>query len=196
MDFSAVMLEKAREACRDRSQISFVQGDARHTGLDAGLAQIVFARALIHHLDKLEAFFAEVYKLLAPVGMCIIQDRTMEDIQLAGSLTHLRGYFFEAFPRLLEKERARRHDREQVRKQMEQNGFVQVETRSLWETRRVYPSWTELEKDLLARTGRSILHELSDEECAHLVSFILKRLAGNEPIREQDRWSLWIGKKA
>jgi ubiquinone/menaquinone biosynthesis C-methylase UbiE len=196
VDFSAGMLEKAREECRGHTQITFVQADALCTGLEQGGADVVFARALIHHLEKLDPFFAEAHRLLAPGGVCIIQDRTMEDVRLEGSPDHLRGYFFEAFPRLLEIESSRRPSREHVIARMEQNGFVNLKTCSLWEVRRVYRGWTDLEADLLARTGRSILHELSDAECKELVSFMKKRLTGVEPIVERDRWSLWIGEKA
>lgn len=39
-------------------------------------------------------------------------------------------------------------------------------------TRRSYTNFNELREDLLSRTGRSILHELSDEELADLVAYI------------------------
>lgn len=195
IDFSQVMLDSARENCKDTTSISFVWADARHTGIAAGSADIVFARALLHHLPDLDAFFAEVNRLLVPGGMCIVQDRTIEDVQAPPSSRHLRGYFFESFPRLLEKEQARRPDDGTVRSAMESSGIHYVKRVPLWEVRRVYSRWAELETDLLGRTGRSLLHELSDGELGQLVCEIKERLTGVEPIVEEDRWTIWIGEK-
>jgi hypothetical protein len=49
----------------------------------------------------------------------------------------------------------------------------------------------ELAADLRGRTGRSILHELSDAELAKLVGFIGERPAVGGPAIERDRWTLW-----
>lgn len=193
VDFSQVMLTDAREYTRDLDAVSFVHGDARHTGLPDSSADIVFARALIHHLDDLDAFFVEVYRLLRPGGMCIVQDRTLEDVQIPGSAAHIRGYFFSCFPRLLEKERARRPDREQVALAQQRNGLTNLQFHTLWEVRRTYPTWDALRADLSARTGRSILHALSDEELDTLLSYMEEHLSQQKPIVEQDRWSLWVG---
>jgi hypothetical protein len=65
----------------------------------------------------------------------------------------------------------------------------------LWETRRVYEEWSGLEKDLLARKGRSLLYLLTDEELQKLVTHIQGQVAGCEQIVEQDHWTLWIGEK-
>ncbi|WP_019913055.1 class I SAM-dependent methyltransferase [Paenibacillus sp. HW567] len=52
-----------------------------------------------------------------------------------------------------------------------------------------------LEADLLNRTGRSILHELSDDELAELTGFIKARLSQLRHIEEKDRWTVWIAGK-
>ena len=70
-------------------------------------------------------------------------------------------------------------------------GFAQVQTQSLWETRRTYTTHTELAADLRARTGRSILHELTDAELTDLIDYILSKLPANQPITERDRWTIW-----
>lgn len=195
VDFSQVMLEDAREQCTENPTISFIQGDALATGLASGSADIVFARALIHHLQDLEGFFTEVERLLAPGGICIVQDRTVADILMPASATHLRGYFFERFPRLIEKEQNRRPDDQQVQAAIAKAGLSSRDTISLWEVRREYESWSVLETDLLARKGRSILHELSDEQLQQLVDHIKAKLGGLDRIVEQDCWSIWIGEK-
>jgi hypothetical protein len=48
----------------------------------------------------------------------------------------------------------------------------------------------ELERDLAARTGRSILHALDDGELRDLVAFNRERI-GAPPIIEKDRWTIW-----
>jgi ubiquinone/menaquinone biosynthesis C-methylase UbiE len=195
VDFSEVMLEAAKESCRDRQNVTFVCGDALRTGVAAESVDVVFARALIHHLDDLDGFFAEAARLLVPGGLAIVQDRTMEDVALPGSATHLRGYFFARFPRLLELEKGRRPADVDVREAMKKAGFRKIRTHLLWETRRVYPRWEELEEDLLKRTGRSILHALSDEELRALVDTMREQIASDGDIVERDRWTMWIGEK-
>ncbi|GED66557.1 methyltransferase [Brevibacillus reuszeri] len=195
VDFSQVMLEAAKEQCKGDPVISFVQGDALATGLEEGKADIVFARALIHHLQDLEAFFAEVSRLLTPGGICLIQDRTVEDVLMPASPAHLRGYIFEKFPRLIQSEQGRRPADHQVKAAMQQSGLEGKETIKLWEVRREYQDWSELEADLLARKGRSILHELQDSQLQELTMYMKEKLQGHEPIREKDCWSIWRGEK-
>lgn len=194
-DFSEVMLRAAWDHCREDSRITFLRRAAHATGLEADSVDIVFARALIHHLPEYGPFFEEAARVLAPEGMCIVQDRTMNDVLLPASPTHFRGYFLEEFPQLLEKEAKRRPEDAAVRSAMEEAGFVRIEARQLWETRRTYERWAELESDLLERKGRSILHELTDEELRRLVGHIEQKVAHLEPIVEQDHWTVWIGVK-
>lgn len=195
VDFSEVMLKDASENCRTMPEVRFIRRDATATGLEDRSADVVFARALIHHLRDLEAFFAEANRLLAPGGICIIQDRTLEDVRMPASPNHFRGYFFEQFPRLMEKEQKRRPEDLTVRKMMASHGWQRIHAIPLWETRRVYEEWSGLEKDLLARKGRSLLYLLTDEELQKLVTHIQGQVAGCEQIVEQDRWTIWIGEK-
>src|SRR3954470_601792 len=76
--------------------------------LPAASKNVVFERALIHHLKDYKACFAEAHRVLVPGGSLIVQDRTPDDVELPGSPEHVRGYFFERFPRLLAVELARR----------------------------------------------------------------------------------------
>lgn len=119
----------------------------------------------------------------------------MDDVSVPGSTEHLRGYFFEAFPRLLQKEEKRRPSLTEVQAALKNAGFFSVHTSQMWEIRKRYSTWTELESDLRKRTGRSILHELNDDELEKLISFVKEKLGGLLPIVEQDRWTIWRGVK-
>jgi ubiquinone/menaquinone biosynthesis C-methylase UbiE len=192
MDFSAEMLQGAAHST-DLTNICFLQGNATDTGLPTNSVDFILERAVIHHLDDLYVAFEEAYRILAPGGAILLQDRTAADCLLPGSVEHPRGYFFEKFPALATKELARRPVSGDVLHSLERAGFSGIQETQLWETRRIYNNWSEFADDLLARTGRSILHELTDTELQDLIQFIESICAptANSPIIEKDRWTLW-----
>lgn len=194
VDFSEQMVAAATQRLKDRPQASISQGDACATGLPAGSVDVVFERALIHHLKDYRGCFAEARRLLAPDGMFLIQDRTPADVEAPASDEHLRGYFFECFPRLTEIEKGRRPDPAIVEIALSAAGFDQTVTRTVWETRKTYQNFDELAEDLAARTGRSILHELNDGELQHLIAYIRERLPASGKIVEKDRWTMWASR--
>lgn len=197
IDFSEEIVKGARENCRDYEAIRFVVGNALSTGLPGEQFDVIVERALIHHLKEvdLSACFAEARRILKSGGTLIVQDRTPEDCLLPGSPTNIRGYFFERYPKLVEREVARRRTSMEVREAFQRAGFQQCREEQLWETRAIYPDRDALANDLLARTGRSILHELTDEELSELVEYIGQQLEGQGEIVERDRWTVWIGVK-
>ncbi|MCL6600396.1 MAG: class I SAM-dependent methyltransferase [Alicyclobacillus macrosporangiidus] len=195
VDSSKVMVDAAREQSARMSNVYFVVGDAVKTGLNGASVDLVFERALIHHLKDLVPAMTEAYRVLAPSGRVIIQDRTPADVALPGSEEHIRGYIFERFPRLLAIEQGRRWPGEEVRKAMEAAGFQNIAEYTFWETRRVYPDISELAEDLRNRTGRSILHDLSDAELDDLIRYIGSKVPHDKEIVERDRWTLWIGER-
>ncbi|WP_322906679.1 class I SAM-dependent methyltransferase [Paenibacillus campi] len=196
VDFSDNMLQAAAHNCAHLSNVAFQKGTAYQANLPAQKLDIVLERALIHHLDDLDACFREAARLLKRNGMLIIQDRTPQDCLLPGDCHHIRGYFFEQFPRLIDREINSRYDSTSVQQALEANGLRVTQTISLWETRKVYGNLDELQQDLLLRTGRSILHELTDEQLQELVFYIVGKLANHQaPIIEQDRWTLWFAVK-
>jgi ubiquinone/menaquinone biosynthesis C-methylase UbiE len=198
VDFSKEMLAAAASYCKDFPQIKFVQGTDCATGLPGSVADVVLERAVIHHIRDLVPGFREANRVLKSNGLLLIQDRTPEDCLLPGSSEHIRGYFFDRYPELASNERARRHDHSAVSHALEQANFNLVHQITLWETRKTYADADELSIDLLSRTGRSILHELSDEELNDLVQYIREQLPLNRngvPIVEQDRWTVWVGQK-
>ncbi|TMV44619.1 methyltransferase domain-containing protein [Paenibacillus mesophilus] len=194
VDYSAQMLEAARQSCSGFSQVSFEWGAAGSTPLADGRFDLVIERALIHHLSDLHACFVEAARILRPGGMLLVQDRTPEDCLLPGSSEHIRGTFFEMYPRLAAIETSRRHSSEEVIRALENSGFERVMEEKLWETRKTYADADELADDLRKRKGRSILHELSDEEIDALVLRIRSHLSEGA-IAEKDRWTVWTAVK-
>jgi ubiquinone/menaquinone biosynthesis C-methylase UbiE len=191
VDFSEQMVAAARERSAGLAGLSFRQGDAAATGLPSASADIVFERALIHHLKDYGPCFAEARRVLTPGGALIVQDRTPDDVRLPGSPTHLRGYFFERFPRLLAVETGRRPTDAAVRATLDAAGFTRVGMSELWEVRKVHQNRQALRQDLANRTGRSILHDLDDKELGELIRHIEEHLPADEAIVEKDRWTLW-----
>ena len=195
VDFSEKMLSAAKEYCQGYDTVQFIHGNAIETGLDSDQFDIVLERALIHHIRELEPCFYEVFRLLKPGGTCIIQDRTPEDCLLEGSPTHIRGYFFSMYPQLIEKEVARRHSSEEVIRKLQHLGFQDISENKLWEIRRVYEDHEDLWDDLRNRTGRSILHELNDQQLNSLIKDLQLTLKNCFPLIEKDRWTVWSANK-
>lgn len=191
VDFSEQMIQAAETRCDERPNLSFVVADAATTGLPSDSCDVVFQRALIHHLTDLEAVFKEAMRLLVPGGTLIIQDRTMDDVLRPGTSDHLRGYFFEAFPRLLAFEEQRRPRRTMVTTLLRSVGYESVKESTLPERRKSYPDIVSLQRDLEARIGRSILHELSDAELTTLIDYISAKVSQTAPLDEIDYWTVW-----
>lgn len=195
VDFSAANLAGAQENCVDVKNIQFQQGTAEATGLPAQSTDFVLERALIHHLDDLAANFHEVRRILRPDGLLLVQDRTMEDVLQPPSPSHLRGYFLEQFPRLLQVEEKRRVADTAVRQALERARFEQVFSRTFWEVRREYANVAEFVEDVRGRYGRSLLHELTDDEIEQLCDFFQTSFPPDISLTETDRWTLWIARK-
>lgn len=153
-------------------------------------ADIVWERALVHHVSDLGAVVDEARRILRPGGVYLIQDRTPDDVAQPGSVTHPRGWFFEVFPRLLAIENGRRPVAKKLTGLLSEHGFTAVHTYQLWETRRVYADREQYLAEIRQRTGRSILHELSDVELNRLVEALRQHLP-ERPLVERDRWTLW-----
>ena len=108
---------------------------------------------------------------------------------------HIRGYFFESFPSLIQKEVERRHNSQLVTESLQEVGFQEVNELKLWETRQVYANKEQLLADLQGRVGRSLLHELNDTQLSSLLEHIRNAITTEASIIEKDRWTIWIAKK-
>ncbi|WP_163581886.1 class I SAM-dependent methyltransferase [Gracilibacillus saliphilus] len=191
VDFSETILEGAMENCKEYKNILFKHGNALETGLDSNNYHLLLERALIHHIKELHSCFQEAFRVLKENGYFLIQDRTPEDCLLEGTDNNIRGYFFELFPKLIEQENNRRYNSQFVMETLKDNGFREIEEVKLWETRKVYDNKEPLLNDLRQRTGRSILHELDDDELNVLINNLDQSLPNNEIITEKDRWTIW-----
>lgn len=191
IDFSEAILEGARENCKSYKNISFKHGNALETGVESKGFDFVLERALIHHIKDLESCFKEAYRVLQENGVYIVQDRTADDCLLEGSDHHIRGYFFELFPKLTEKEKNRRYNSQFVINNLKAAGFKDIVEVKLWEIRKVYGNKEQLLKDLGERTGRSILHELDNSELQLLIDHVDDTISVDNDIIEKDRWTVW-----
>ncbi|WP_435738336.1 class I SAM-dependent methyltransferase [Cellulosimicrobium sp. PMB13] len=188
VDSSASILEAAR--AQAPAGLDLHLGDAAATGLSAARVDVVFARALVHHVADLPAVVREAHRLLREGGRYLIQDRTMADVDQPGNERHPRGWLFDVFPRLRQVEAARRPDDASLRDALGAAGFDAPSVRRLWEVRRRYDDREAYLAEIGTRTGRSILHELDDDELSYLVSELRGRLPAG-PVLERDRWTLW-----
>ena len=194
VDSSAPLLDSARTDHGALPGVEFRQGDAAATGLPDGQADVVFARALVHHIADLAPVVAEARRLLRPGGTCLIQDRTPDDVALPGAPDHPRGWFFEVFPRLLDIENGRRRTRDVLVRELAAGRLDAGTTASLEEIRRRYASREDYLAEIRTRTGRSILHDLDDDELEHLVTELRRRLPDG-PLVERDRWTIWAARR-
>lgn len=197
IDFSQQMLADVAENTHGLSNVMIKQGDALCTGLPDSSQDIVFERALIHHItqENRTICFAEAYRLLRSGGMYILQDRTLQDIQLPDSPEHIRDYIFDVYPHLYHFETQRRPDNIEVIKGLKAVGFKQVKVVPFLEKHNTYKNFSQLAADFQLRKGRSILHELSDEEITHLIKQMEKSLGNKTDIVEKDFWTVWVGIK-
>jgi len=74
---------------------------------------------------------------------------------------------------------------------LRESGFTDIRILAHSETRRCYSSFRELETEIVARKGKSILFELSDSELARYCERLESKSQRN-PLREVDQWTVWL----
>jgi ubiquinone/menaquinone biosynthesis C-methylase UbiE len=196
IDASEQYVREATQASGAFPQARFAVGSAHATGLEDASADIVFHRAVIHHLDASEQTEGarEMLRILRVGGIAVIQDRTIEDVRSIDPRHWIRSTLIEMFPRLLDFERARRPSTQAYADILLRAGFAAPRTLIYPEVRKVYASVSELSSEILARKGKSILHQLSDAELARYCEALTRRVE-DLPIVEADSWTVWIAKK-
>ncbi len=196
IDKAQRFIEEATRNVSPADTITFRSGDAEDTQLPAASADIVFERAVIHHLTELQmaSNAAEAKRLLRDGGLFAVQDRTIEDVESRDPRHWIRATLFEVFPRLLDSERRRRPSKERYRDLLLAAGFRGVRELRYDEVRRRYALFDQLGSEILSRKGKSILFELSDAELG-LYCRRLEEKAGERPLIERDPWTVWIATK-
>ena len=193
IDSSAQYIVDAVEASQGYDNVSYMVADATNTGLDNHSVDIAFERALIHHfsINQQKQNIIELRRVLRRFGTLAVQDRTYEDVCNIDPAHWIRATLFKCFPQLLEFERSRRPLRSGYRKMLKELGFQIVDVATLDEVRKVYKSFIELESEILARKGKSILFELSDIQLKHYCSE-LQKVSADQKLEEIDRWTIWV----
>jgi SAM-dependent methyltransferase len=187
---------EAKSRSRPEDAVVFQCGDATDMRLPADSADIVFERAVIHHLTELEMArnASEAKRLLRAGGLFAVQDRTIEEVESAAPQHWIRATLFELFPWLIDFERRRRPSRRRYSDVLKAAGFREVRELHYDEVRRRYASFDELSTEIRSRKGKSILFELTDDE----VSLYCERLAQkarDHPLIERDPWTVWLARK-
>ena len=141
VDFSAAMLAEAARTCAGMANVSFHQGDAQATGLPDASADLVYERALIHHVPDLAACVAEAYRLLDAGGHI-----SRAGPHAGGSAAARQpGLYSRLFPRVLSAPAGDRAaapaQRRRRARGMADAGFHDIQRGSMLEVRRVYASF-------------------------------------------------------
>jgi ubiquinone/menaquinone biosynthesis C-methylase UbiE len=194
IDSSPQYIDEANNDIECDGIVTFQVGNAIHTGLSSHCADLVFERALIHHLStsEQEQNLAEVKRLLRPKGRAVIQDRTLEDVQSQSPSHWIRSTLFETYPQLLDFERKRRPTKSTYTGLLVKVGFQGIQKLTYEEVRKTYTDFNQLEKEILSRKGKSILFELSDAEL-QIYCDKLRVKSASHPLVERDSWTVWVG---
>jgi ubiquinone/menaquinone biosynthesis C-methylase UbiE len=193
VDGSRRYIAEALRAAAAHPNVSFRLGSASATTLPQHCADIVFERALIHHLTEAQQRenAGEALRVLRPGGRLIVQDRTFDDVASSNPDFWIRNTLFEVFPRLLDVERSRRPSWKGYARLLREEGFEDVQSLSYGEVRRRYASFDQLREEILARKGKSLLFELTDQEL-DIYCRALQSRSDAAPLIEKDAWTIWI----
>ena len=193
VDSSKPYIKEAQQAC---PQAQFINASCMDTGLDSQCADVVFERAVIHHLThgELIANAVEIRRLLKADGIAYIQDRTQEDVLAADPQYWIRRELLEMYPSLLAFEAKRRPKTEDYCAILKDCGFSNVDVLTFAETRKVYDSAGTLAQALRQRKGKSILYQLTDDELDAYVERVISQCPEGEVV-ERDQWTIWRARR-
>lgn len=192
IDKSQQYIEEAKESSIGNKNVIYKVGNAVRIDLPDKSADIVFERALIHHLsaDEQIANVIEAKRVLRANGLFFVQNRTLKDVQANDPSYWIRATLFDVIPGLLEFEKNRRPSINGYSNILRSCGFKDVHISSYAEIRKEYTSFEELEDEIMNRKGKSTLFQLSEDElklyCSHL-----KEKSVSMPLIERDLWSTW-----
>lgn len=193
IDSSDQYIKEAKESYPD---LAFIAAPCDDTGFDNESADIIFERALIHHLDQdcMTSNANEMYRILTDKGVAVIQDRTIDDVLARDEDYWIRRELITMYPGLIGYEKRRRPESSAYTTILTNAGFDEVTLISFPEVRKVYDTIQELVSELKLRKGKSILYQLSDDELSRYCDRLVKISPGKNLV-ERDRWTIWIAKK-
>jgi ubiquinone/menaquinone biosynthesis C-methylase UbiE len=196
IDQSPQYISEAIGSAPPSAGMSFKVGSAEHVPVPNESADIVFERALIHHLgpDAKRSNASESFRILRRGGVLAVQDRTFEDAQSTEPEHWIRASLFEVFPRLVEFERERRPSRPEYSNLLAGASFSRVIELRYDEVRKIYGSFEALAEEIRSRKGKSILFELTDAELERYVERLRAR-APMDALIERDLWTVWLATK-
>lgn len=193
VDPSEESLEVAREAA-EAGTSTFVEAEATKTGLPGECADIVFIRAVLHHLDDHEAFATEAARLLRPGGKLIIQDWTKANHDHDGSNAYPIGHQMDLLPNIREHRDGHALSAAEVYAILEDAGLDDVREREAWEIRYTYPSAKEYIATLEDGKERRFLRHNTEDEILDMIDG-LRDLLGPGEVIDQDHWTIWTAVK-
>lgn len=83
LDFSPVMVDRARALHRDVAAMAFQQGDARDTGLPDAHFDVVVLHTVLCHVPEPERAIAEAFRILRPGGTLAVFDGDYDTVTVA-----------------------------------------------------------------------------------------------------------------
>ena len=192
IDKSQQYIEQANSLIDKPGNVLFLVGDATATGVSSQVSDLVFERALIHHLTEDEQFLnaKEAARVLRDNGVLAVQDRTFENVLDDHPRHWIRSTLFKCFPKLLDFERERRPSESRYNEILEATSLEAMSPVRFSERRKSYTSLDELKNEIRSRKGKSILFELSDDELEFYCE-MLEQASIDRPLDEIDQWTLW-----
>ena len=132
----------------------------------------------------------EARRLLRRRGILCVQNRSFEDVQANEPDFWIRAALFEAFPQLLEFEKARRPSASEYAATLSETGFSNIARRAYREVRKRYASFGQINEEILDRKGKSILFELTNAELQSYCDRLEAKHRSHRLI-ECDLWTVW-----
>ena len=189
IDPSEESLAVAREAA-DPDTSTFIEAEATATGLADGCADVVYIRAVLHHLDDHEAFAQEAARLLKPGGVLIIQDWTLANHVHPGTNQYPIGHQMALLPNLKEHRDGHALSAAAIYALCENAGLEDVREREVWEVRTTYPTAEAYITAVRDGGERRFLRHNTEEEILTMIDGLEDLLDPGEVI-DQDHWTIW-----